>query len=665
MQKTVDKLLKDGTVDDLVKFLEKANIAYRNTSKPIISDDTYDLLEDKLRQIDPENAFLTKIGAVPQENKVKLPFWMGSLDKIRDDPKALDKWKADYKGNSLISDKLDGNSAMVCYDKSGNPTLYSRGDGVMGQNISHLIPFLKFPIFKAKDTPLVIRGELIISKDNWKIIHEAHPEYSNARNLVAGLLHKKSPDSSVAQYIEFLAYELIKTPSDASHPTPSESIQYIKDKGFKTVYTMLLSETELTVEKLTDTLILRRNQSPYDIDGIVVYNDKVHKLASGKNPKYAFAFKSMLTHTEAEVIVKEVTWNISKDGYYKPTVNFDTITLGGVNIQKATGFNASYIEKNKIGPGARIVIIRSGDVIPHILRVLAPAVSGTPSLPKNADEWEWNESHVDIMVKGENKTQEQKVKELEHFAKTLDIKFVAKGIIAKLVEAGYDTIPKFLKITKDDLLKIEGFKKVSAQKIATSIKHTYDTATCVDMMAASNIFGRGFGTRKLAAIIKELPDILKGKTPTFQEVSGVNGIAAIGARAFLTGLPRFFALMEEIPMRCRAETPAPPVAARPAASSSTASSAASTSSTSSTSSSSPTPAPSFKGMTIVFTGFRNKEWEKLIEAGEGKVSTSVSKNTKLVVAADPNENSGKIDKARELGVRVISKEKFQSEFRIK
>ena len=621
-QKEIDTLLKGDNVKKLVTFLNKANEAYRNTSKPIVSDEIYDLLEDRLKELDPENPFFNKIGAVPLLNKVKLPFWMGSLDKIKDDAKVLDKWKATFDGDVLISDKLDGNSALVHY-KNGTATLYSRGNGKIGQNISHLIPFLKFPVVREN---VAIRGEIIISKKNWDIIHENHPEFSNARNLVAGILHSKTPDAQIAQYIEFISYELIESPESL---IPSDSMKYISDLGFKVVYNTILKPKDVNVQNLSDILVYRRSVSDFEIDGIVVYENKVHTLASGKNPKYAFAFKSILTQTEAEVTVTNVEWNISKDGYYKPTVFFDTINLGGVNIQKATGFNAAFIEKNNIGEGAKIIIIRSGDVIPHILRVIKGTVA---EFPKEA--WEWNESHIDIRVKQkESMNVQQKLKILEHFAKTLDIKFVAKGVLTKLIEAGFDSIPKLFKITVEDLLKLDGFKKTSAEKIVKSLQDTYTTATCIEMMTASNIFGHGFGSRKLSSIIDKIPQILHGKVPTLEEVKSVEGIGEISAKAFLEGLPKFFEFMRSIPMECKSE-----------------------------SSSSSSNDADFKEMKVIFTGFRNKEWESLIEKHGGTVVTSISKNTTLVVAADPTETSSKLEKARTLGIKIISKSQFEKEY---
>lgn len=621
-KKEIDLLLTTDNIKKLVTFLNKANEAYRNTSKPIVSDEIYDAIEDHLRELDPDNAFFTKVGAVPVLNKAKLPYWMGSLDKIKDDAKVLDKWKNTYSSDALISDKLDGNSALIDY-KNGASTLYSRGNGKIGQNISHLIPFLKFPVIREN---VAIRGEIIISKKNWDIIHATHPDFSNARNLVAGILHSKSPDPNIAKYIDFVAYELIHSPEEF---IPSDSMKYIQDLGFKVVYNTILKYKDLTVQSLSDILLHRRSASEYEIDGIVVFDNKIHTLASGKNPKYAFAFKSLLTQTEAEVIVKDVEWNISKDGYYKPIVLFDTIALGGVNIQKATGFNANFIEKNNIGSGAKIIIIRSGDVIPHILRVVEGTRASFPT-----EGWEWNDSHIDIHVKKDAEMDtSQKLKILEHFAKTLEIKFVAKGVLAKLIEAGFDDIPKLFKLTVEDLLKLDGFKKTSAEKIVKSIQDTYNTATCVQMMTASNIFGHGFGVRKLNSIIDKIPQILRGKTPTLEEVMKIDGIGEISAKAFLEGLPKFFEFMKSIPMECKSEE------------------------------SSSSSDQVFKDAKVIFTGFRNKDWEATIEKHGGTIVTSISKNTTLLVAADPTEKSTKLEKARTLGIKILSKTEFEKEYK--
>lgn len=626
-----------ASADKLAGLLQEASDAYYNRGEPLLADDIFDMAKEHLARIAPDHVFLKQVGAPiagPNE-KVELPYWMGSMDKIRDDPGALDKWLSKYEGEYVISDKLDGNSAMLVYEAKGI-RMYSRGDGKVGQDISHLVPLvIGVPAAGGKDMPsgLAVRGELIISKQSWEAIKDVG---ANARNVVAGAMHRKKPDPKIANKIEFVAYDLV-------HPRkakPSEQFQQLDRLGFHVVHHTVLSKQEVTMDNLSKILMDRRANSPYECDGIIVAHNESHKIVTGSNPKYAFAFKSIHTHDEAEVVVSHVEWNVSKDGYIKPTIHFHPVTIAGVKIQRATGFNGSYIEKNKIGPGARIVIIRSGDVIPHVVRVLQVAADGKGQMPDMM--YEWNDTHVDLVVASEGNA-EQRQRTLEHFAKTLDIPHVASGTLKKLVAAGFDTIPKLLRITTEDLLKIEGFKQVSASKVAKALADAKQKATCVQMMAASNIFGRGFGEKKLQLIVKALPQILERKQPTIAELKAIDGIGPATAKGFHEGLANFFRLMDEIEMPCRSDVAIKAEVA-------------------SAKEASPSKKKSFENMTIVFTGFRAKDWEATIEASGGKVTGTVSSKTTLVVAADPNEKSSKLEKARALNIRIMSKDEFAREY---
>jgi DNA ligase (NAD+) len=643
--KTIEKL----TTTQIVALLKEASDKYYNTSVPLIPDDVFDMLKERLQKVDPKNAYLKEIGApIPASDKVELPYFMGSLDKIKDDPKALQKWMKAYPGSVVVSDKLDGNSGMYVIEPNGKCNLYSRGDGFHGQNLNNLLPHLKLPVVK-QDTVFAVRGEFIISKKNW----ETHSHIgANARNVVAGLLNKKTPDPVLTQLIDFVVYEVVQPKM-----TPSEGLQFLQQLGtFKVVHNVKINEP-LTMDMLSSVLMERRTKSPYEIDGIVVYHDAVHKLQKGKNPPYGFAFKTIHTMTEAEVIVSDIEWNVSKDGYIKPTVLFPPVSIGGVTISRATGFNAAFIEKHVIGPGSRIGIIRSGDVIPHIVRVMTPAASGTALFPDVP--YTWNETHIDIVVSETGKNSDMQKKVLEHFVSKLDIHGVGPGIVAKLVDGGIDTIPKLLNITKGEISNIPGLSGQSGDKTVAVLNHARDTVKCVDLMAASNIFGRGLGSRKLAAIIKECPGVLRRSIPAKSVVVAVEGIGETTADIFLENLPKFYALLDEIGIPCRTAAPAAPVAPPPAPAAA-APSAAAPAQVKAPKATPPTAATSsVTGKTFVFTGFRNKGWEDAIAERGGKVSTSVSKNTSVVVAADINENSGKISKARELGVQVISKETFE------
>jgi DNA ligase (NAD+) len=302
--------------------------------------------------------------------------------------------------------------------------------------------------------------------------------------------------------------------------------------------------------------------------------------------------------------------------------------IAGVTISKATGFNAGYIEANRIGPGSKLVIIRSGDVIPHILRVLSSSTSNQPSFP--SIPYKWNDTHVDIVIDGDSEQVE--LRQMEHFCKTLEIKHVGAGVLKKLYDHGTNTIQRLLAITETEVMAIDGFKDTMAKKIVKSVHDGFARASCADMMAASNVFGRGFGKKKIEAIIAAIPDITK-RVPSVSDLEAIEGIGPNTATAFIAALPDYHKFATNIKFRqeCMNSSPAKGL-------------------------------PAFADMTIVFTGFRNKTWEEIVSHGSGKVTSTVSKNTTLVVAADPHDTSSKIAKARDLGIPVMSKEAFATKY---
>lgn len=615
------KYLDQLDTQDIFEFLNYANELYRNAEVTAVSDDMYDLIEAYAKKRDPTNAFFTLVGA-PVKEKVKLPEWMGSQDKIRDDSKALASWKKKYPGPYVLSDKLDGISGMFYVNKN-KVHLYTRGDGEYGQDVTGIYKWVK-DSFGTPAEGMMVRGEFILSKANWeRIKHKG----ANARNVLAGQLNAKKHDPEICQYIEFIAYEYM-----SSKKPFYESLNELEGMGFRVVPRVLLDEATLTNEHLADYLILRRKSALYEIDGIVVRDNAVHRIMKEKNPKYSFAYKTILTHDEAEVVVHAVEWNVSKDGFIKPTVMFNAVVLNGVTIQKATGFNGAFIEAHGIGPGSRVVIIRSGDVIPHIVRVLSGSANGKPSMPDIP--YTWNESHVDLVAVGEG-SEEQVLKQMEHFVKTLDIDHVGPGVIRKLYKAGFTTLESLFTVTKKDLLTMEGIQEKGAEKIMAAFKKGLEGVSCLKLMVASNIFGRGFGEKKMAAILETNPEILEFKS--IKTLKETEGVAKITATKFLEKLDAFYAFAKKIGMKkgCPEAKPGPGPS-KPKG----------------------TAEGTLAGKTIVFTGFRDKALEqRVLEAG-GKMGTTVSKNTSLVVAADVGEASSKLEKARALGVEVVSREAF-------
>jgi DNA ligase (NAD+) len=633
-------VLKMLTVDDVANVIQKANQKYYNDDTPLFSDQIFDLIKEYLASIQPTHPVLKNIGAsVNKENKVALPYYMGSLDKIKNDEKAILNWKGQYKGTYLVSDKLDGNSGLLVF-KQGALSLYTRGDGKKGQNISHLIPFLKSKLeTRAFDggagaSEVAIRGELIISKKDFASISD---KGANARNTVAGLLNSKVPDLQIAGLTSFVAYEVV-------HPvqTPVEQMKFLKNiLKVDCVYNILLSSNDFHLERLSEELTARRISSPYEIDGIVVTHNDVHPRVNG-NPEFAFAFKSILTMEKAEVTVTKVEWNMSKDGIYVPVVHFTSVALDGVIITKAHGFNGKYINDNSIGPGAIIVIMRSGAVIPYIVETLVKAAS--PQMP-NAP-FIWSKTNVEILVdittiNDSSKTM-LKLKNVQYFFDTIDVRGLSNGIIAKIYEKGFTKVGQILNITKEELLTVDGFKETLANKVFLSIQDRKSQIDPYLLMDASNVLGRGVGYKKVKLICDAFPEILRKRyIPSLSELVTLKGVEKTTANLFISNLPKFFKFLDENNIDILAM-----------------------SLNKSVDSTSPSTIKKVKDMIYVFSGVRDKELEDIITANGGKIGLNVSSKTSVVVVKSLSFDSSKVEKAKLLHIPIMTLEDLRYDLQL-
>lgn len=289
--------------DDIALILQTANQKYHTLGKPIIPDDIYDMVKLHLQKMNPKHPVLRNVGAVIEDSdsrREKLPMYMGSMDKIKTEASSFNNFKEKYT-TFVISDKLDGVSALFQVT-NGQQKLFTRGDGTHGQNISHLIPFL--PSLNSlrfkKDEDILVRGELIMTRAAFETVQD---QGANARNMVAGLANAKVPSLKLLKLVDFMSYSLIK-PDNVNQ---LKQFDKLKRYGFKVVYHKALPHAKLNVDHLSTLLIARRAASPFEVDGIIVSDgSEYHQVLVGKNPTYAFAFKSVLTQEVAEVVVTNV-----------------------------------------------------------------------------------------------------------------------------------------------------------------------------------------------------------------------------------------------------------------------------------------------------------------------------------------------------------------------
>ena len=310
----------------------------------------------------PDNETLNQghegINLIACKEKVKLPYFLGSMDKIKPDTKVLNNWLKKYKNQFVISAKLDGMSALYL-NEDGVDKMFTRGCGNYGFDISHLIPYVKVPKINEK----VVRGELIISKKNFKKFSK---EYSNERSFAAAMVNGKNLEKNKVKFLDFVAYEVIKP-----EMKPSNQYKFLKMQKFITVINLKIKNVNQDI--LSEYLTKWREKYDYIIDGVICVHDKIYPRKAKGNPSHAFAFKKVLTDQIVESKVIDVVWSKTQYGYVKPKIKMQPVKIGGVKIQYATAHNAKYIKDNKIGIGSVIQVVRSGDVIPKVHKVVKQA----------------------------------------------------------------------------------------------------------------------------------------------------------------------------------------------------------------------------------------------------------------------------------------------------
>jgi len=615
-----DRFLKNTNESILEKLIVYANHYYYN-NEPVLSDNEYDILRSYIETQYPNNKVVKQIGAPIEKNKVTLPYFMGSMDKIKPDTKALPNWQQKYDGPYVLSVKLDGVSGLYT-TMEDVPKLYTRGNGKVGQDVSHLVPFLKLP----KEKGLVIRGEFIMKRSIYD--EKYNSSSANSRNLISGWINSKNISLEKFYDIDFVSYEVIQPVM-----RPSSQMDFLSRKNVICVENM--GAHSINNETLSELLVKWRKEHAYESDGVIVCNNKIYSRKEG-NPDYAFAFKMVLSEQIAEAKVLEVIWKPSKDGYLKPKIRIEPIQLGGVRIEYATAFNAAYIKKNKIGFGATIKLIRSGDVIPHILETIVPAEQIVfPSLP-----YKWTQSKVDIMLKNPQNNPVVLEKNITYFFSKLNVEGLSSGNVLRLIEAGFDSVGTIVSMCKDDFLDVDGFKEKMAQKLYINIKSKMKEATLGDVMAASNVFGRGLGEKKIQIVLENYPNILtshESYIEKFDKIMELDGFAEKSTAYFLDHVEDFLKFLDSIGQIKKLDKP---TSRKQSANSDHV----------------------LYNKSIVMTGFRNKNIEEQIKNAGGEIGSGVSKNTFALIVKNKSENTSKIQKATQLGIPLYIQDEFVDEY---
>ena len=657
MNRQLLKILSTGSPDQIKINFESYTIQrlqsirnilddkYYNSKTPLISDYQYDIFYDYILSRNPTE--IQKVGARIRENitKAALPYWMGSLDKKKES-KTIDRWVSKYKGEYLISEKLDGISLLleIC---NGSVKLYTRGDGKIGSDITHLYSYLNFYcngdkvgkdlVSLQQPTPLeghlqvlYIRGELVVSSENYQKYRDT---YDNPRQMVSGIVNAKTLKKGI-EVIDFIAYQIMNSDECISN-------QYRQLQHLKFTIPQYVLKKSIDTEILTEILCNMKKTSSYAIDGIVVTDNAEWKTNTSGNPDHSWAYK--ISGKSYEATVEDVEWNISKSGVLKPTIKINPVKMEDVSVSYVTGFNAKYIRDNGIGKDCIIKIIRSGDVIPHIVGVVK---SVDASFPTRVD-YQWNSTGVDIIANttgNKDAEDEYHIKYLSSFCTGLGILNLGKSTITKLYNNGWNTLYKILDSKKDSFTDIQGLGKKSSERIYLSIQECIPKVTLAQFIGVSGMLGQGIGEKKVASILEKYPDIFLPndnpdtycltQKPSMDEyrqmLKNIKGFSTISIDKVLENIEKTIEFVKlHIRFFCWLQKNVEH----------------------------PKKQDKLKDWKVVFTGFRDKDLENRIVQLGGEVTDRVVKCSSHLVVKDLNgKSTSKIEKARENGLKIVDRQ---------
>ena len=609
-------------INELVEKIKLANEVYR-LGKPMMSDSQYDILIDELKSLDPKNELLTKVGLEVQDEsrKSRLPIEMASMNKIKS-MEDIDDW-CRLKGiskseNVIITPKFDGLS--LCVNEKTDDA-FTRGDGEFGQKSNDHYKLIGNHLYSTNNRDLLrsfdfTYGEVMMSKKTF--LDKYSMDFANPRNFVAGLLNSPDarPSLTDCNYIKYGAVV-----NKDYYSTKQDLIESLNVCQEVKVQYHICKISELTEDLLIS--LFHKFGTEYEIDGLIIeinnlsLQNKLGRETSSNNPVWARAFKHPSFEQSAESEVIGISWNISKQGLLKPILHITPVRLDGVTVSNVTGNNARFVKDMGLGVGAKVLVKRSGMVIPIIADVLTTVEFQMPDVPNIG----WNENGIELITLTE--TDEQRFKQVVSFFEILETDSFGEGVIKQLWDNGHKSVKDILNLSQSDLEKIDRFGKRKAQIVWNSIRKATASVSLSKLQHATGIF-KGLGSKKLILLEQFTTK------PSVDQILEIEGFAEISAQSYIDGYDKFFEFISGLPITIQEKTESVKVS------------------------------NDLDGMTFVFTGVRRTDLEQVIESRGGKIGGSVSKNTTHLVMKAVGSGSSKEKKAIELGVEVITVEQLET-----
>ena len=497
-------------VRELRDLLNKYSYEYYVNDKPSVSDAIYDSLMDELKKIESSNPELITIDSPTQRvgnklldgfQKVRHQRRMVSLNDVFDKSeieawiKRTDKLMPGQRHEFFTDIKMDGLACALIYANGVLAQAVTRGDSFVGEDVTNNVRTIKNVPLRLHEAPgfeqflrgrTEIRGEIVMLKRDFEELNKkqkvlGQPEFANPRNLAAGTIRQLDPALVAARPLHFRGYDVLRD-DDSEIPTNSFAYDVLTALGITCNRQASVFTNLADIMNFVNDWDEKRHDLPFNTDGLVIkINDRAlyDSLGMvGKNPRGAVAYK--YAAEEATTIVRDIVISIGRTGAATPVAVFDPVVVAGTTVQHASLHNADEIARLDVRRGDTVVIFKAGDIIPQVQNVLkelrpdnSQLIDYPAELKRQYPELEFVRPEGEAVYRVKGLTGPLILKRaLAHFASkgALDIDTLGEKNVEALVEAGLvNDLADIYRLTKDDLLQLERFADISAQKLIDAI----------------------------------------------------------------------------------------------------------------------------------------------------------------------------------------------------
>lgn len=644
-------------IDELVEQLNYHSRLYYVENRNEISDYDYDMLQNELKELEKNypqflrpDSPTQRVGgeAVSQFEKVEHIVQMGSIQDVfsfEEVRRFVDTVRETIPAPAFVAEpKIDGLSVSLEYHDGEFVIGSTRGDGFVGENVTQNLKTVRsIPLSLPEDLPLLeVRGEVYMPRGVFEDLVKKQEEndeqpFKNPRNAAAGSLRQKDPKIAASRKLDIFVFNVqrIEGRELTAH---KQSLDYLKSLGFKTIpdYKRVSTTDEIIarIEEIGEV----RYTLPFDIDGVVIKVDDFAQRETlgytAKTPKWSVAYK--FPPEEKNTKLLDIELNVGRTGAVTPVAVFEPIMLAGTEVARATLHNRDFIAEKNVNIGDLITVRKAGDIIPEVLCVAEKRSEGCFEFPdtcpvcgaplvKSEDEAAVRCSDIDCPA--------QIFRRIVHFASkgAMDIDGLGPAIVRALLDNGLITsVADLYTIKKADLLELDNFKEKSADNLINAIEKSR-SQPLDRLVFALGIPNIGQASAKL--LCDKFGDLDNICSASEEEIADIEGFGDIMASAVTKELaePHMRELIAKL-AECGVNTKYQKVQVD----------------------------SRFEGKTFVLTGtlptLKRAEAKALIEKYGGKASGSVSKKTAYVLAGE--EAGSKLDKARSLGIEIITEEQF-------